>query len=36
VIDNGKEFEGNFAAGCDRMGVKVTRTKPRHAWTETA
>ena len=22
-----------FAAGCARLGVRVTRTKPRHAWT---
>lgn len=33
LTDNGKEFKGDFAAGCERMGVRLTRTKPRHAWT---
>jgi transposase InsO family protein len=33
LTDNGKEFKGDFAAGCERMGVRITRTKPRHAWT---
>lgn len=33
LTDNGKEFKGLFAAGCDRLGVRLTRTKPRHAWT---
>src|SRR6478736_5708212 len=33
LTDNGKEFKGVFAEGCDRLRVKVTRTKPRHAWT---
>jgi transposase InsO family protein len=33
LTDNGKEFKGAFAAGCERLGVRVTRTKPRHAWT---
>ena len=33
LTDNGKEFKGAFAAGCDRLGVRITRTKPRHAWT---
>jgi len=33
LTDNGKEFKGDFATGCERMGVRVTRTKPRHAWT---
>lgn len=33
LTDNGKEFNGVFAAGCERLGVRVTRTKPRHAWT---
>jgi transposase InsO family protein len=33
LTDNGKEFKGDFAAGCERMGVQITRTKPRHAWT---
>jgi transposase InsO family protein len=29
----GKEFRGIFAAGCERLRIRVTRTKPRHAWT---
>ena len=33
LTDNGKEFKGAFAAGCERLGIRVTRTKPRHAWT---
>lgn len=33
LTDNGKEFKGAFATGCDRLGIRVTRTKPRHAWT---
>ena len=33
LTDNGKEFKGDFAAGCERLGVTITRTKPRHAWT---
>ena len=33
LTDHGKEFRGVFAAGCDRLGLRVTRTKPRHAWT---
>jgi len=33
LTDNGKEFKGAFAAGCQRLGIRVTRTKPRHAWT---
>ena len=33
LTDNGKEFKGIFAAGCARLGIRVTRTKPRHAWT---
>jgi transposase InsO family protein len=33
LTDNGKEFKGAFAAGCARLGVRITRTKPRHAWT---
>lgn len=33
LTDNGKEFKGAFAAGCDHLGIRVTRTKPRHAWT---
>jgi transposase InsO family protein len=33
LTDNGKEFKGAFAAGCARLRIQVTRTKPRHAWT---
>jgi transposase InsO family protein len=33
LTDNGKEFRGAFADGCEALGVRVTRTKPRHAWT---
>jgi transposase InsO family protein len=33
LTDNGKEFKGAFAGGCESLGVRVTRTKPRHAWT---
>lgn len=33
LTDNGKEFKGAFAAGCAALGVRITRTKPRHAWT---
>ncbi len=33
LTDNGKEFKGVFAAGCDRLHIRVPRTKPRHAWT---
>jgi transposase InsO family protein len=33
LTDGGKEFKGDFAAGCARLRVRHTRTKPRHAWT---
>jgi hypothetical protein len=33
LTDNGKEFKGVFAVGCGRLHIRVTRTKPRHAWT---
>lgn len=33
LTDNGKEFKGVFAAGCERLRLRVTKTKPRHAWT---
>jgi transposase InsO family protein len=33
LTDNGKEFKGGFAAACTRRGIRHTRTKPRHAWT---
>ena len=28
-----ERIQGAFAAGCARLGIRVTRTKPRHAWT---
>jgi transposase InsO family protein len=33
LTDRGHEFKGAFVAGCERHGIRVTRTKPRHAWT---
>jgi transposase len=33
LTDNGKEFKGVFAAGCERLRLRITKTKPRHAWT---
>jgi len=30
LTDNGKEFKGVFAAGCERLRLRVTKTKPRH------
>jgi len=33
LTDNGKEFQGAFAATCAVRGIRHTRTKPRHAWT---
>jgi hypothetical protein len=33
LTDNGKEFKEVFAVGCERLRIRVTRTKPRHAWT---
>lgn len=33
LTDHGKEFKGVFARGCYRLRIQVTRTKPRHAWT---
>jgi transposase len=33
LTDRGHEFKGAFVAGCERRGIRVTRTKPRHAWT---
>ena len=33
LTDGGHEFKGGFVEGCDRRGIRVTRTKPRHAWT---
>ncbi len=33
LTDNGKEFKIAFDVGCDALGIRHTRTKPRHAWT---
>src|SRR3989454_1705865 len=33
LTDGGPEFKGAFDAGCRRLGIRHTRTKPRHAWT---
>jgi transposase InsO family protein len=33
LTDNGKEFAGRFAEACAAWGIRQTRTKPRHAWT---
>ena len=33
LTDNGKEFKGAFATGCEQLRIRHTRTKPRHAWT---
>jgi transposase InsO family protein len=33
LTDNGKEFKGAFAVDCARLSIRVTRTRPRHAWT---
>ena len=33
LTDGGHEFKGAFVAGCEQRGIRVTRTKPRHAWT---
>ncbi len=33
LTDGGSEFKGAFAATCRARGIRHTRTKPRHAWT---
>ena len=33
LTDGRHEFKGAFIVGCNRLGTRVTRTKPRHAWT---
>lgn len=33
LTDRGKEFKDAFAAGLTRLGIRHTRTQPRHAWT---
>lgn len=33
LTDGGHEFKGVCVTGCTRRQIRVTRTKPRHAWT---
>ncbi len=33
LSDQGSEYRGAFDAACRELGVKHTRTRPRHAWT---
>jgi len=33
LTDGGPEFKGAFDAACHTLGLRHTRTKPRHAWT---
>ena len=33
LTDGGPEFHGAFDEGCRQLGIRHTRTKPRHAWT---
>jgi transposase InsO family protein len=33
LTDGGSEFKGAFAQVCHALGIRHTRTKPRHAWT---
>jgi transposase InsO family protein len=33
LTDGGSEFKGTFDDACDELGIRHTRTKPRHAWT---
>jgi transposase InsO family protein len=33
LTDGGSEFKGTFDEACDDLGIRHTRTKPRHAWT---
>jgi len=33
LTDGGPEFQGAFDAACRQLGLRHTRTKPRHAWT---
>lgn len=33
LTDRGSEYRGAFDRTCDELGIKHTRTKPRHAWT---
>ena len=33
LTDQGNEFRGAFDHACTELGIRHTRTKPRHAWT---
>jgi len=33
LTDGGKEFRGEFRAACIELGIRHTKTKPRHPWT---
>lgn len=33
LTDGGSEFKGAFGAACQALGIRHTRTRPRHAWT---
>lgn len=33
LTDGGSEFKGAFAQACRTLGIRHTRTQPRHAWT---
>ena len=33
LTDGGSEFKGAFSATCRTLGIRHTRTQPRHAWT---
>ena len=33
LSDRGPEYRGTFDEVCRELGIKHTRTKPRHAWT---
>ncbi|MDR7492366.1 MAG: helix-turn-helix domain-containing protein [Armatimonadota bacterium] len=33
LTDGGSEFRGAFAEACQALGIRHTRTQPRHAWT---
>ena len=33
LTDRGSEFKGGFALTCGQLGIRHTRTKPRHAFT---
>jgi transposase InsO family protein len=33
LTDGGSEFKGAFAHACHELGLRHTRTQPRHVWT---